>query len=187
MSETRDLRRTVSVLRAEVPMRAEWRHRVLRDLDALPPPQVFDAPPAVPRPSWVVTPRVAIAAGLLCAVVGGALTLGIERASHPRGPASLVAERVSAQPSAIRFVFRAPGAGRVTIVGDFNQWSPTATPMRRAPDGSWVVELPLPAGRHAYAFVVDGVVVADPNALDSADDDFGVPSSVILVSEPQRA
>jgi hypothetical protein len=57
--------------------------------------------------------------------------------------------------------------------------------MRAAGDGrTWEVQLPLAPGRHVYAFVVDGEVVADPAAPRAADEDFGVPNSVVLVGRP---
>jgi 1,4-alpha-glucan branching enzyme len=69
-------------------------------------------------------------------------------------------------------------------VGDFNRWDPNATPLRRSADGrTWTVAVPLPSGRHVYAFVVDGGLTADPTAPRAAGDDFGEPSSVVVVSE----
>jgi hypothetical protein len=190
MADHDELRRTISALRAEVPMRAEWRGAMLRDIDALPRP-VADARRVAPsaRPDgWRFRPSAAIAAGLLCAVLGGTMTLGVERLIGTRVTArSTVGTPNSPQDGAgVSFVLVAPAASRVAIVGDFNGWSPTATPMRRTAAGLWSIDLPLAAGRHTYAFVVDGVLVPDPNALDSADEDFGVRSSVVLVSEHRR-
>lgn len=82
----------------------------------------------------------------------------------------------------MRFALVAPGASRVSLVGDFNQWDASATPMRQLGDGRlWLVEVPLPPGRHVYAFVVDGDVTPDPAAPRAGEEDFGVPSSVVLV------
>jgi 1,4-alpha-glucan branching enzyme len=70
----------------------------------------------------------------------------------------------------------------VSVVGDFNAWNPSATPLRRAPNGgAWVADVPIPPGRHVYAFIVDGVLVVDPGAPRAGDEDFGVPSSVVIV------
>ena len=83
----------------------------------------------------------------------------------------------------VRFAVMAAGAARVSLVGDFNGWDPDATPLRLASDGrTWVAMLPMREGRHTYAFVIDGEVVADPSAPRAADDDFGTPSSLMLVS-----
>jgi 1,4-alpha-glucan branching enzyme len=68
--------------------------------------------------------------------------------------------------------------------GDFNDWDPTATPMRASANGVWSVVFPLAPGRHEYAFVVDGKQWAiDPAAPSPSADDFGSPNSVITVAE----
>jgi hypothetical protein len=83
----------------------------------------------------------------------------------------------------VKFVLVAPQAARVSLVGDFNRWDPAATPMQRTPTGgTWSVVVPLSAGRHEYAFVVDGKQwVPDPSAPLAPVDGFGTPNSVVLV------
>lgn len=83
----------------------------------------------------------------------------------------------------VKFVLVAPQAKAVSLVGDFNRWDTTATPMTRTPTGgTWSVTLPLTPGRHLYAFVVDGTQwVADPAAPLSPEDGFGAANSVLLV------
>ncbi|HEX8906778.1 MAG TPA: isoamylase early set domain-containing protein, partial [Longimicrobiaceae bacterium] len=83
----------------------------------------------------------------------------------------------------VRFELVAPGARRVTLVGDFNEWDPAATPLHAAGRGGvWSVEVPLHGGRYTYSFVVDGSAWrGDPAAPPAPEDDFGRPSSVILV------
>ncbi len=85
----------------------------------------------------------------------------------------------------VQFVFVAPTAHSVSLVGDFNNWELDATPLSAGPSRSvWTVRLPLANGRHRYAFVVDDSTwAADPSAPPAAGDDFGVPSSVITVAE----
>ncbi len=82
----------------------------------------------------------------------------------------------------VQFVLVAPGAASVALVGDFNDWDTTTTPMRPVRSGGlWSVTIPLAAGRHRYAFLVDGSRwLADPSA-PRAPDDFGTPSSVVTV------
>lgn len=53
----------------------------------------------------------------------------------------------------VRFVLEAPGASRVALAGDFTAWAPAA--LERDKRGRWAATLALPAGVHAYAFVVD--------------------------------
>ena len=77
----------------------------------------------------------------------------------------------------------APAATRVALVGEFNDWDPSATPMSRAGGGAWHVALPLTQGRHVYAFVVDGSSwVADPQAPLAPERWFGAQNSVVLVN-----
>jgi len=52
----------------------------------------------------------------------------------------------------------APGAETVFLVGDFNNWSETATEMKKNKDGNWSVTLSLSAGRQYYfRYLIDGV------------------------------
>ena len=92
----------------------------------------------------------------------------------------------AAQPAAdVQFVFVAPAASRVSLVGSFNDWNDRATPLHpTSTAGVWSVTVPLSRGRHVYAFVVDGSDwIADPTAPRAPDDDFGSPNSVILIGE----
>jgi hypothetical protein len=83
----------------------------------------------------------------------------------------------------VHFEVSAPSARRVSLVGDFDGWNPTALPMRRTANGAaWAIDVHLPAGRHAFAYSVDGQLTIDSTAALAADDNFGVPSSVIVVA-----
>jgi hypothetical protein len=86
-------------------------------------------------------------------------------------------------PAEVQFVFVDPAAASVSVVGDFNDWDPSADPLVRASAGGlWAVTLPLLPGRHRYAFVVDGRRwLPDPGAPRAAGDDFDTPSSVVTV------
>jgi hypothetical protein len=55
--------------------------------------------------------------------------------------------------------------------------------MERTPTGgTWSVVVPLSAGRHEYAFVVDGKQwLPDPSAPLAPVDGLGAPNSVVLV------
>jgi hypothetical protein len=81
----------------------------------------------------------------------------------------------------VQFVFVAPTARQVSVVGDFNDWDPQATPMVVA-GGVWSREVEVPVGRHDYAFLVDGERwVADPSAPRAPADEFGSGYSVLVV------
>lgn len=77
-----------------------------------------------------------------------------------------------------------PSARTVSLVGDFNDWNVQRTPLTQE-SGAWVASLPLPPGRHVYAFVVNGDQwIADPRAPKATDSDFGRPGSVIIIQAP---
>jgi Carbohydrate-binding module 48 (Isoamylase N-terminal domain) len=150
---------------------------------------------------WLVAPRAlplsplvgaALAAGLIGIGVffghnidrgGRNLTGGPEAPAGPSSPRSPSSDSVRV----IKFVLVAPHAATVAVVGDFNNWDAQATPMTRTPTGgTWSVALRLPAGRHVYAFVVNGANgtsqwVADPTAPLAPEDGLGAPNSVVLV------
>lgn len=134
-----------------------------------------------PRPAGIPR-RLAIAAGIAALMLGSAW---LGRRTAPGGdhsgtpvPVTAAAERV------VEFVVLAPGAGQVTLAGDFNEWSTSATPLAAADEaGVWSVTLPLSAGRYEYAFIVDGERwLPDPSTPRAHRGDFGVPNSVITVT-----
>jgi hypothetical protein len=148
---------------------------------------------ARPRWAWLTATRslrlspiagAALAAGL----VGVGVLLGLDLGSPPPVAAPseqrqpLLPTRNSLR-DGVKFVLVAPQAARVSLVGDFNRWDPAATPMERTPTGgTWSVVVPLSAGRHEYAFVVDGKQwLPDPSAPLAPVDGFGAPNSVVLV------
>lgn len=49
---------------------------------------------------------------------------------------------------------RFPEAGEVFLVGEFNQWSTAATPMRNIGDGVWEVTLPMGTSLGRFCFYV---------------------------------
>ena len=181
------IERVIAELRTPVPVRAEWRAGLARNLAML------SSPTAAPRIArrWTFRPLTAIAAALVCAVVGAAVAAALLGSGRRSSSADVLANLTSTMPlpgeqggrSTVRFVFVAPYASRVSLVGDFNKWNPSAMPMRRSSDGrAWLLDVPLPPGRHVYSFIVDGDLTPDPAAPRAGDDDFGVPSSVVLVA-----
>jgi hypothetical protein len=110
-----------------------------------------------------------------------ALAAGVLLVLVLRAPAS---ERVisGARPVELRLV--APAGSRVVVVGDFNDWDPSATPLRPAGEpGVWKVELQLKPGRYHYTFLVDQRQwVRDPSEPPVPQTDFGTPMSVLTVS-----
>lgn len=82
----------------------------------------------------------------------------------------------------VDFFCDAPDAVQVCLVGDFNEWQPTANPMQRMPDGYWMASLELSHGYHEYVFLVDGKPVLDPNAAGKARNGRNELVSLIAVS-----
>ena len=156
------LERAVLILRRPEPVRRAWRDELVSRVPARVPTRRRS------RSSLVRWVPLGVAAAL-CAAVGFA------RVGTIRGGAS------------VRFSLSAPSAKAVSLVGDFDGWNPAALPMQRdAAADQWIVDVRLPPGRHVFAFSVDGGLRADPAAPRAIEDDFGVPSSVIVVSDRGR-
>lgn len=183
----------VTEARRQVTLDAGARGRLMKAIRAEPAPR---------RPSplaWLTEPRqlairpiasLALAAGLVgIGVITGMLSNRDGRQSteqappvaegHPQLPDSLA-------PRAIKFVLVAPEAGRVSLVGDFNRWDVSATPLQRdETNGTWSAFVTLRPGMHTYSFVLDGRhFVADPAAPMAPDDGYGHKSSVVFVKRP---
>jgi hypothetical protein len=184
--ELAGLENVVADLRADVPVRRAWREDVLSEVTAL----SRGGRRADGRGRrWTISPPTAIAAALAFTALGAAAVAGVyslrgttDRIAELAPPEAVSPQPAARSPQSVRFALVAPGATRVSLVGDFNQWDAGATPMRQLGDGRlWLVEVPLPPGRHVYAFVVDGDVTPDPAAPRAGEEDFGTPSSVVLV------
>jgi hypothetical protein len=128
------------------------------------------------HPGWAA----ALAAGIVAVA-----TLGVMRAK-PKAERAAVAGTVPLEP--VQFVLVAPNARSVAVVGDFNDWGLGDSALVASNhEGVWSVTAPVPAGVHRYAFVVNGKQwVADPSAPRSASDDFGMPSSALVVEDSTK-
>lgn len=136
--------------------------------------------------AWWSTPRtvrlspiagLAMAAGLAAVAATGTLRM---TGSPSPAAAPLIADAVHDTVTLVRFVF-VGRAKSVALVGDFNGWGNSATPLTAGSNGAWTASVPLPSGRHEYAFIVDGKKwTPDPFAPTSTDD-FDTNSSVITV------
>lgn len=167
----------IEVLREPVDLSPDLTGRVMNEIAGL--------PPADPERSWWKRQRTirftplqasAAAAGLAALLVAGLL------ANRSSGSERSPDQPVVSDAQQTQFVLVAPGASVVSLVGDFNDWSASATPLQRAPgDGVWHVTIPLPPGRYRYAFIVDGKVWRDDPEAPARDDEFGRPSSVVTV------
>ena len=129
-----------------------------------------------------VSPLSGLAAAAALAAVALSLAMLTRKGSTTAPPVVAATAEATANPEVTQFVLVAPGAKSVTLVGDFNDWSTSATRLvRQAGDGVWWITIPLPPGRYRYAFIVDGNDWRnDPNA-PAAEDDFGRANSVVTV------
>lgn len=129
---------------------------------------------AASRPAWIA----ALAAGVVAIA-----TLGVFRV-HPRGERAAVLGR----PEPVKFVLVAPDAHTVAVVGDFNNWGlGDSALVATSNQGVWSVTASVPAGVHRYAFVINGKQwMADPTAPRSSGDDFGMPSSALVVEDSTK-
>ena len=175
------LDRAVRLLREQEDVSPAWRGSVLRAV----------ASDGAPRRSRYAGRRVvslpaAVAAAIVCAIVSSGTTMAVLRRSMTPAviapsPQSRVAAADVLLP--VHFSLVAPAAASVSIVGDFNHWSPTALPMKRSADGrTWEIDLTLPEGHYNYAFMIDGHIARAPAAPQTGGDDYGVPNSVLMVS-----
>lgn len=77
--------------------------------------------------------------------------------------------------------FEDPDARRVSVAGEFNQWSPDADEMTKGDDGVFRITLELETGTYEYKFVVDGTWMEDPANPESVPDPYGGSNSVLTV------
>jgi len=154
-----------------------------------------EAPRALRRRRWagLLAPRTLmlsplggalLAAGLVgIGVIAGRFVHNRDvRAADGRSTTVAVTPQLPVSDTVVQFVFTAPRTTRVSLVGDFNDWDTNRTPLTYDGNvGVWTVTLPLSAGRHLYAFVVDGSWIPDPRAPLAPDGGFGHANSVKIV------
>jgi 1,4-alpha-glucan branching enzyme len=81
------------------------------------------------------------------------------------------------------FLFHDDTATRVSVAGDFNEWSPITTPLKRNGSGLWSTDIVVPsAGRFEYKFIIDGQRwIDDPSNGMKVPDNYGGLNSVVVV------
>jgi 1,4-alpha-glucan branching enzyme len=113
-------------------------------------------------------------------VVGAAVAAFPSCGGPPPAPPSGGPEAVE---GGVLFKYRNSNAKKVNLVGDFNDWSPTADPMSdENSDGEFTLFYPLGVGTYAYKFLVDGKNwVSDPANPSSEPDGFNGRNSIVKV------
>ena len=151
----------------QVPPKAESR------ASQAPTPQVQKAPIAATAPK----PAPALAAPLPPPPV---------QPPPSKSPEKAVVVASAAKPTAtktvnVTFSLLEPAAKQVALSGDFNRWSPDATPMNWKEGGRWETVLALASGSYQYKFIVDGEWIADQAAKKNVPNEHGSLNSVVEV------
>jgi 1,4-alpha-glucan branching enzyme len=111
-------------------------------------------------------------------VTGTVLSGQLKRETGKTSPST----ETTTEKKKITFKLNDPSAGTVNVAGEFNDWSPTATPMKKGENGVWQVTLELAPGKYLYKFVVDGATwKEDPENPDKVADPYGGFNSVLTV------
>ena len=77
------------------------------------------------------------------------------------------------------FLYPAPAAEEVLLLGDFNGWDPLKHPMKKDENGVWKKIVMVPPGRHEYKFLVDGQWRLDPENQQICRNCFGTRNNYI--------
>ena len=160
---------------AAAPVRATHaRNPLARAFDWLwmPRPMVF-------RPAW----------GLAAATVAAlAFFFVVPGAEQVEAPIAVAAPTQGAAPTAeiyVHFRLDAPQASSVHLAGDFTGWEPSYE-LHQSQPGVWTVVVPLEAGVHDYAFVIDGEQWTPDPLATTVDDGFGGQNSRLSLLPPER-
>ena len=82
----------------------------------------------------------------------------------------------------VRFELSAEQGSQVFVAGTFNNWDPTANPLKDNPGSGYCkATLRIPPGTHEYKFIVNGVWTLDPNCSDWVPNAYGSLNSVLHV------
>ena len=82
----------------------------------------------------------------------------------------------------VTFKFRAD-AENLALVGDFNGWDETATPMKKAKDGTFSVSVEMESGREQqFRYLADGKIWHNDEAADKyVTNALGSENSVVIL------
>ncbi len=83
----------------------------------------------------------------------------------------------------VTFSLKAAHAKAVSLLGDFNNWDATATPMKRDKNGIWKSTLILSSGRYEFKFMVDGKWREASKTEPAVPNSFGTLNNVMVVAE----
>jgi 1,4-alpha-glucan branching enzyme len=71
----------------------------------------------------------------------------------------------------------------LNVVGDFNDWEASATPMKRLKDGSWSTTLRMAPGTYRYRYLADSSVWHNDGSADRYEPSgLGSDNSVLVIN-----
>jgi len=163
----------------------------LADMNDIDPGPVFSerikealprAPRIVPfstRQTGRISVVLRVAAAVTLTVAGLAIGYFIGRGTAPPvSPVAMTTAGTSVVP--VKFIFFAPTAARVSVVGNFNDWNENAHTLVKSPNGWWTLEIAFQPGRYNYLYLVDGERWStDPASTLLEEDGFGRKNSVL--------
>jgi 1,4-alpha-glucan branching enzyme len=85
--------------------------------------------------------------------------------------------------NSVEFRLWRPGAGIVSLVGDFNHWNPEDDLLSKGRDGIWRLRKKLFPGVYRYKYIIDGEWSPDIYNARSASDDTGETCSIIEIKK----
>ena len=132
--------------------------------------------PIALRPAW------ALGAAALAVALVGTLSGGPDA---PAQPVAIAAPATTPAEIYVHFRLDAPDASSVHLAGDFTAWEPSYE-LHQSQPGVWTVVVPLEAGVHDYAFVIDGETWTPDPLATRVDDGFGGENSRLSLLPPER-
>jgi len=183
-------------LRRPVRFDSTFESRVMASLDPSVVPLPVERKASTP---WILRPRpfyvsplagLAVAAGLVAIITMSVMRTVPDTQLAANDPAPIVLPGnstiipVAAVPTvyAEPFTFIDSTARSVAVVGSFNGWDSTKNVLTRSADGVWSTTIMLAPGRYEYQLMVDGKLIADPTAQQTAESEFGAANSVLIVT-----
>jgi hypothetical protein len=101
----------------------------------------------------------------------------------------VIYKAASSIPDHVQVTFELPAciwADRIFLVGDFNAWNESATPMHQDRDGVWRATIDLPYGsRCEFRYLIDGQWKTDYHADGFTANVYGSDNSVVEATLPQ--
>ena len=95
---------------------------------------------------------------------------------------SVKAQDNSGRMKKVKFHVQADPGAAVFVAGSFNNWDPASYKMKQNGDRFYEASVVLPAGKHEYKFLVNGVWQTDPDCPTWVANSFGTLNSVMDVA-----